>query len=78
MVKRAPHVQVVLSGLCPRVDKQQDKVPGYNKVVGEVAEGQGLLHVVNEPSFKYQACCTIMNYTSANVALLSSSETSTV
>ena len=54
VIERAPHAQLVLSGLCPRTDQEEGKVPGYNRVVCEVAEAHGLKHVANEASFKYQ------------------------
>lgn len=54
LLDRAPHVQIVLSGLCPRADKQEGKVAGYNRVVCAVAVERGLQHVTNEASFKYQ------------------------
>ncbi len=51
--EKAPHVEIVLSGLCPRADDQKDKVDPYNKVITEFAQADGLKHVQNAKSFRY-------------------------
>ena len=51
MKQRAPDARLVLSTVCPRGDRQQWKVAGFNAVVQEVAEEENIQLVQSQDAF---------------------------
>ena len=52
MVKqKAPNIRLILLTLCPRGDRQHNKVPTYNRVLQEVAEEQNIQLIQIQDSF---------------------------
>ena len=49
--QKAPNIRLILLTLCPRSDRQHNKVPTYNRVLQEVAEEQNIQLIQIQYSF---------------------------